>query len=132
MEWKNVKMNIKLRFFLLLAIFIYFLSVIFLLKNRKLQLKYSLLWGMAGIFMLFIAMFPDLAINIIHKLGIIDTNIGILAIVLFLLMLIVMSLSSIVSKLDVQNKKLVQKIALMEYRLRNLEDENKRKGTENV
>ncbi len=82
--------------------------------------------------MLFIAMFPDLAINIIHKLGIIDTNIGILAIVLFLLMLIVMSLSSIVSKLDVQNKKLVQKIALMEYRLRNLEDENKRKGTENV
>lgn len=132
MEWKNVKMNIKLRFFLLLAIFIYFLSVIFLLKNRNLQLKYSLLWGVAGIFMFFIALFPDLAINIIHKLGIIDTNIGILAIVLFLLMLIVMSLSSIVSKLDVQNKKLVQKIALMEYRLRILEDENKRKGTENV
>lgn len=123
-------MNIKLKFFLLLAVAVYFYSVVFLLKKQKLQLKYSLIWGLAGIVMLFIALFPNGIIKIIHKLGIIDTNVGILAIVLFLLMLIIMSLSSTVSKLDAQNKKLAQQIALMEYRLRNLEA--KKQEVENV
>ena len=47
-------------------------------------------------------------------------------------MLILMSLSSVVSKLDAQNKKLIQKVALIEYRLRYLEKTNLNKGEKNV
>lgn len=127
-------MNRTLRFFLLAAIFIYFFSVIFLLKKQKLQLKYSLMWGIAGIVMLMMVIFPDFIIGLIHLIGIIDTNVGILAIALFILMLISISLTSIVSKLNMQNKRLIQTVALMEYRIRVLEEKFnlKRKDNENV
>lgn len=115
-------MNMTLRFFLLTAIFIYFFCVIFLLKKKTLQLKYSLMWGIAGIIMLMMVVAPGFIIKIIHLLGIIDTNVGILAIALFILMLISISLTSIVSKLNLQNKKLIQSVALMEYRIRILEE----------
>ena len=133
MEYKGEeRVNIRLKFFLLLAIVIYFYSIIFLEKKQKLQLRYSLIWGIAGIVMFFITLFPDWMVGIIQKIGIIDTNIGLLAIVIFLLMLILMSLSSVVSTLDAQNKKLIQKVALIEYRLRYLEKTNLNKGEKNV
>lgn len=125
-------MNITLRFFLLIAIFIYFFSVIFLLKKKTLQLKYSLMWGIAGIVMLIMVIAPDFIIRTIHLLGIIDTNVGILAIALFILMLISISLTSIVSKLNLQNKKLIQSVALMEYRIRILEETKEIKNKINL
>lgn len=78
--------------------------------------------------------FPDFIIGLIHLIGIIDTNVGILAIALFILMLISISLTSIVSKLNMQNKRLIQTVALMEYRIRVLEEKFnlKRKDNENV
>lgn len=92
------------------------------------------MWGIAGIVMLMMVIFPDFIIGLIHLIGIIDTNVGILAIALFILMLISISLTSIVSKLNMQNKRLIQTVALMEYRIRVLEEKFnlKRKDNENV
>lgn len=115
-------MVLPLRIAIFAAIVIYFIILSYLLKHKSLNLKYTLLWIFAGVVMMIIATFPDLFITLIKSIGIKDTNIGILAIILFLVLVLLMSLTSIVSKLNEKNKILVQKVALIEKRVRELEN----------
>jgi hypothetical protein len=91
-------------------------------------LKYTLLWLLAGVVMLIIICIPEAIIKLTRAIGVIDTNIGILAIVIFMLIVILMSITSIVSKIDEKNKKLVQTIALLEYKVLELEKKIERRN----
>ncbi len=106
-----------------IALFIYFISIFFLLKNKKLELKYTLLWIFGGFFMLLVLIFSDYFMRLMNLLGIIEPVNGIFAVMIFLLILILISMTSVLSQLNNKLRSLTQKCALYEKRLRDLEKE---------
>lgn len=114
-----------LRVVILLAVAVYFALVFHLLKKKSLNLKYTLLWLLSGIIMLILAIFPQILDLFSELLGIYEPTNALFAIISFCIIIILMSLTAIVSKLNEKNKRLIQSFALLEKRLRKLEDREK-------
>lgn len=114
-------MNEYLRFFLLFALVLYFIFLFVLLKKNSLALKYTLLWFLTGIIMVIVVIFPSVLEIPLKHMGVVEWTNGIFALLLFFLIVICISITSIVSKLNERNRKLTQKCALYEKRIRELE-----------
>lgn len=114
-------MVLKLQLSLIFGVGIYFIVLLQLLRKKSLDLKYTLLWIFSGIVMMFIAIFPNIMDSITKFIGIVDVTNGLFAIVLFLLILILMSITSIVSNMKKKNKQLIQQCALLEKRVQEIE-----------
>jgi len=121
-------MNVVLQRFLIIAILIYFVILVYLISRKSLNLKYTLLWIFSGIVMFIMVLFPAILEDIIKFLGIVDLTNGLFALLNFFIMLILMSMTGIVSKINDKNKALVQQCALLEKRIRELE--NNKNGVE--
>ncbi len=115
-------MNQTLRIALLLAVVAYFLLLIYLLKKRTLNIKYSLLWLFSGILMLLLAACPQILSWFAKAVGISTPVNALFAVALFCVICIVMSLTAIVSKLNERVKRLTQAYALLEKRLQDREE----------
>lgn len=119
-------MNFYLQISLIIGVTIYFIMLFYLIKKKSLDLKYSLLWIFSGIIMYIVVMFPNIVLKITETLGIIDMTNGLFALVMFFEIMILMSITAIVSKMKVNNKKLIQECALLEKRVRELEEKIKK------
>ena len=111
-----------LRIAMLVAVAVYFYLVLRLLKKKSLNLKYTLLWLLSGIIMLILAVFPQI-LNGFATVGIYEPTNALFAVIFFCIIIILMSLTAIVSKLNEKSKRLIQSIALLEKRVRILENE---------
>jgi len=118
-------MSRRLQIAMLVAIGIYFLVVFQLLKRKNLNLKYTLLWLFSGVIMLMLAVFPQILNWLAALAGVYTPTNALFAFMFFCVIIILMSLTAIVSKLNEKCKKLVQSLALMEKRVRDLEEERK-------
>ena len=114
-------MNEYLRFFLLFALLLYFVFLFMMLKKNSLALKYTLLWFLTGIIMVIVVIFPNVLAIPLKHMGVVEWTNGIFALLLLFLIIICISITSIVSKLNDRNRKLTQKCALYEKRIRELE-----------
>lgn len=114
-------MSIKLQVFMLFALALYFFLLFQLLKKKRLNLKYTILWIFAGFIMLLVSLFPQILFAVTDFVGIEVPSNALFAIILFFIILILMTLTSIVSKQTEQLKRLTQTIALLEKRMRELE-----------
>ena len=103
----------------------FLLVVIVLLKHKKLYLKYALLWLLTGLVMLLLALFPGILGSVFKLLKIQVYSNGIFAILLFFFLVIMMSLTSIVSVQNSKIRRLTQESAILEKRVRELENEIK-------
>ncbi len=108
---------------LLAAIILYFIILFNLLKNKKLNLKYTLLWFLLGAVMIVLVLFPKI-LDSFKFIGIVEPINGLFAVLIFCLLMILMSITSIVSKLNEKNKTLIQEFAMLEKRIRELEKYN--------
>lgn len=107
-------MNFVNRFFAIIISLSLLILILYLIKRKKLKEKYSILWLTTGIIIFLFAIFEKLLkwltflfgihlpINILFFLGI------------FFIVLINLHFSIVISRLDGENKKLAQKIALLE------------------
>ena len=126
-------MSKTLQIFMLIAVALYFALLIYFLRRKRINLKYSLLWLFSGVVMLLLALFPGILDRTAAIVGIASPVNALFAIVLFCVMIILMSLTAIVSRLSNQLLQLAQSNALLEKRLRELEakvETNKRKTGE--
>lgn len=114
-------MVFRLKFSLICALIIYFVCITGLLRKKRLSIRYSLLWFFAGIVMLIVVLTPDILIFLAEIIGIVDYSNGLYAVVFFLLIMLMMYLTFVVSELNYKNRRLVQTIAVLENRIRNLE-----------
>ena len=112
----------KFQIFLIVALVIYFVSLYKLLKDRYLELKYTLIWIFAGLLMLIMAIFPKLLDKIAAFFGIYSSVNALFALAIFFILLILMSLTPIASKLNDKTKKVIQQSALLEKRIKELEN----------
>lgn len=117
-------MDFQLQVSLIVGVMLYFVIIFYFLKKNMLSLKYSLLWLASGFIMFILAIFPMLMEILIKFLGIYSVTNGLFALSLFLILIILMSLTAILSKMKAQNKQLVQSCALLEKRVRELENDN--------
>lgn len=115
-------MSGRLRFSLILAVLCYFIIILSLLKRRALELKYTLLWLFAGLVMGLMLLFPEILLEIIHALGIETYMYGLFVLVLGFIICILMALTSIVSRQLKKINDLVQENAILEKRIRDLEN----------
>ncbi len=112
-----------LRTELIIAVLCYFIIILKFLKDKALSLKYTLLWIFAGLFMGTLVIFPTLLNRITRFVGI-QSNMNTLffACIAFLIM-ILMSITSIVSRQNQKIRTLVQETAILEKRLREVEEQ---------
>lgn len=115
--------SLKLQIMSLIGLIFYFCSIIYLLRKKSISLKYTLMWIISGITMIVVVIFPKLLIGITSLLGIQVASNALFGIVIFFILLILMSLTGIVTGLNEKNKRLVQTLAILEKRVRELENE---------
>lgn len=112
---------ISLRIVLIGALIIYFAIVLLFLKNKTLELRYTLLWLFAGSVLTILLIWPRLLSICVHLIGIQSNMNGLFIMTIAFLIMIMMSLTSIVSRQTNKIKVLVQEMAIMEKRVRSLE-----------
>ncbi len=115
-------MGIVLRISLLVAIALYFVLIIVLLRKKSFNLKYSLLWMFMAAVMLIMVAFPKLVQFLAHVIGVtLPINAIFMAFIFFILLLLV-SLTSIASKQHREIKTLIQSVAILQKQIEDLQN----------
>ncbi len=114
-------MDLHLRVFLFIGVFVYLFLIVFFLRKGRLNVKYSLLWLFSGLLMLIMIAFPQIVIFAASIVGIQSPVNMIFVVQGGAVLLILLSLTAIVSKLTDRIYILTQANALLEKRIRELE-----------
>lgn len=114
----------NLQITLCIAVICYFIIVFYYLKKKMLELKYTLIWLAAGIVMGIMIFFPQLLKSFINLLGIESNMNGLFVLCFVFTIMLLMMLTSIVSRLSMKNRLLAQELAILEKRVRELEEKN--------
>lgn len=112
---------VTLRIVLIIAVIIYFTIVLIFLKNKTLELRYTLLWLVAGVVLTILVAWPQLLSRCVALIGIQSNMNGLFVMAFAFVIMIMMSLTSIVSKQANKIKILVQEMAIMDRKIRELE-----------
>lgn len=118
-------MSSTLRVVLFIGVIVYFYIILLFLKHKALQLKYTLLWMMAGMVLGIMVIWPETLIYFVRILGIASNMNGLFLACIAFIIMILMSLTFIVSRQADKIKNLTQTVAKMEKRLREVEGEGK-------
>lgn len=116
-----------LRITLCVAVICYFVLILYYLKKRMLELKYTLIWLFAGVVMGVMIFFPELLVVFVKMLGIESNMNGLYVLCFAFTIAILMTLTSIVSRQTMKIKILIQELSMMEKRIRELEEHNNEK-----
>lgn len=116
---------IMLRTILIIGMVCYFILLLIFLKRKSLLLKYALLWVFAGIFLSSMVIFPNLLLWIKEIFGMESNMNALFVMILGFVVMILMALTSIVSRQAVRIRILVQENAILEKRVRELEYDKK-------
>ena len=110
-----------LRVVLIVAIIVYFIMILNFLKNKTLELRYTLLWMFAGMILAVLVIWPELLSRLVRLVGIQSNMNGLFIMAIAFIVMIMMSLTSIVSRQTNKIRHLIQEIAILEKRVRELE-----------
>ena len=119
MNVPNIDLALRLDMFLGAVVFL--VVILWLLKKGRLTVRYSIIWLMAGGALLVFAVFPYIVLVLRDWLNMeMPVNV-IFTLVLAFVLLLLLSLSTIVSGFAEKLKRLAQENALLEKRVRELE-----------
>ena len=121
-------MNEKLRICLAIGLVIYFIALFYLIKKQRLILKYSLIWMLSGVILIVFLIWPQFVFDASALIGISDPVNAVFLLFAGVSLLLTLSLTSIVSQFNRVNRDTIQSLALLERRVRELEE--KEKGSE--
>lgn len=120
----------NLRVVLIVLVISYFIVILYFLKQKALNLKYTLLWLVAGVVMGILVVVPELLTAIIRLFGIQDNMNGLFLFSIGLIILILLSLTSIASRQNRKLRTLTQEIAILDKRVRELEQDSSKTGND--
>lgn len=112
-----------LRITLCVAVICYFIIILYYLKKRMLDLKYTLIWLLAGLVMGLMIFSPELLVYFVRALGIESNMNGLYILAFAFIVCILMMLTAIVSRQALKIKILIQEISMLEKRIREFEEE---------
>lgn len=111
----------NLQITLSLAVVCYFIIILYYLKRKMLELKYTLIWLVVGVMMGIMVYFPELLVWFVRVLGIESNMNGLYILCIAFIMMISMTLTSIVSRQQLKIRILIQELSMLEKRIRELE-----------
>ena len=103
----------------------YFIVILYFLKQKALNLKYTLLWLVAGAVMGILVVVPELLTRTIRLFGIQDNMNGLFLFCIGFIVLILLSLTSIASRQNRKLRTLTQELAILDKRVRDLEKDGR-------
>lgn len=119
----------KMQIVAVIAVILFFVILILLLRKNRMELRYALLWFFCGVIMLALAVFPRLLDLFAGLVGIYSSVNALFAMTLFFALLLILSLTSIVSREKQEIVRLIQELSVLENRTEKLESELKKKNT---
>jgi hypothetical protein len=91
-----------------------FLAVVIeLIRRHRIQERYSVLWVTTGVAMLLASAFNGLVTSVAQFLGVFDPRIALLTLVVFLLLVIALHFTTVISRLSEQTVRLTQEVAIL-------------------
>lgn len=118
-------MNSRLQIIMIFASVLFLSYIILMLRNKKIELKYSLAWLLAGICLLAAALFPDLLKLLSNLLNIIEPVNTLFLSIIFFMLLIVFTLTIALSRNANRVKTLSQEIGIIKMELERLKKNQK-------
>ena len=116
-----------LQIFLIVLILVFLMLILYFLSKKELNLKYALTWLFSSLVLLIIAIFPQIVYRIGGFVGIATPVNTIFLFSGMFTILILLTLTFIVSRLNNRIYRLTQAIALIEKRVREWEEVGKNK-----
>ena len=110
-----------LRILLILGAIALFGMIVWLIKNKKIEVKYSIIWLAFSATMILFAVFPYLVLVLGDISGVANPVNFIFMTLFAFTLLIMLSLSAVISGFSTKIKRLAQANALLEKRVRELE-----------
>ena len=120
----NAHIEPLLRILLLIGVAVYLFVILWLMKKQKLLVRYSIIWLFSAAVMALFAVFPYIVLVLRDLTKIVTPSNLIFMMAIAFLLLISLCLTSIVSGLSEKIKKLAQQNALLERRVRELEEKH--------
>lgn len=115
--------DVTLRIALLIGSLAYLFMILFLLKKKRLTVRYSIIWILSGIVFLVFAICPYIVLVLRDLLKMeMPVNVVFTLVIGFILLLL-LSLSSTVSVMNEKIKQLTQSQAILEKRVREMEQQ---------
>lgn len=110
----------NLRIVLICVLLLYFILILIFLKNKAIELRYTLLWLFVGLCMAILIFFPEVLTFFVQMLGITSNMNGLFVFCIAFLGMIIMELTSIVSRQAGKIRRIAQSQALLEQEVRRL------------
>lgn len=110
-----ISLNLKL--FFIVVILIYFLLIMFALRNNRIPIKSSLLWFMFGFVLIFLIFIPEPLIYLSKFIGIETVSNLILVLAIIVLFILSFDLYSIFNKTKRKNIILAQELGILKYEI---------------
>lgn len=118
----NAHIEPLLRILLLIGVAVYLFVILWMMKKQKLLVRYSIIWLFSAAVLALFAVFPYIVLVLRDLTKIVTPSNLIFMMAIAFLLLISLCLTSIVSGLSEKIKKLAQQNALLERRVRELEE----------
>jgi hypothetical protein len=114
-------MQARIQLVTILGTVVLLLTVLEMVRRRRLMERYALLWLLSAVALLALAIWSDALARISHAIGVIYPPNALFFIAIGFIILLLLHFSSAVSRLGHQSEVLAQRQALLEERLRRQE-----------
>lgn len=118
-------MDLSLHAIVIIGSVAFLLFILYLMKKGKLEVKYSIIWLAFSLCMLIFACFPYTVLILNDIAGVIDPVNFIFFTQIIFILLILLSVSAVISGFSRKIKQLAQANAILEKRVRELEEKTK-------
>jgi len=116
-------MGSRIQLVAILGSVVLLLAVLEMVRRRRLMERYALLWLLSGVVLLALASWPGALAGISHAIGIFYPPTALFVVAFGFVLLLLLHFSSAVSRLSDQTKVLAQRLALLEERVRRINEE---------
>ena len=114
-------MSLRIQLMAVFASCLILIVVIDLIRREKLRARYSLLWLLAGVIFLVFSLWGDLLYLTASAVGIYSSTNALFFIGFIVTVVILLYFSVIISGLSLENKKLIEKLSILSWRVEELE-----------
>ena len=116
-------LSIKARLLIIIGLFLLLTIIFYMVRKRRLELKYVLAWLIGDLALIFFTIFPRTMMRLAEFLGIYSPVNMVFFLGFVFLALIIFSLTVALSRATANQRRLAQSIALKEYEERRKEEE---------
>ena len=118
-------MSLQIRLMAILASCVILLTVVDLIRREKLRARYSLFWLLVGFIFLIFSLWGNLLNLVARIIGIYSPSNALFFIGFVGTVVILLHFSVIISTLSLENKKLIEKLSILSWRVEELEKSRK-------